>query len=466
MEKKSVLRRIRFFVVTIMLIASIFFTSCKQKTVISKEAFKVVHPEWVYNATIYEVNVRQYTHEGTFKAFQEHLTRLKELGVDIIWFMPIHPIGEVNRKGSLGSYYSVKDYLAINPEFGTMDDFKSVVSKAHELGMKVIIDWVANHTSHDAVLLNEHPDWYVRDSNGKVVSPFDWSDVAKLDYSKKELREYIINAMKFWIQDAEIDGFRCDVAAEITTDFWNEARQELDKSKPIFMLAEAEKPEMQEYAFDADYGWEFHHIMNQTAQGKESVIDIEKYLLKNVTFYPKNTIKLNFITNHDENSWNGTEFERMGDAVKTFAALSFVMPGIPLIYSGQEIGFNKRLKFFDKDEIDWSDSLGFTPFYKKLAQMKRENPVLAAGGKGADVFRIKSSNDSCVFAFTRKNDSEKLFAIFNLSGQEQKISFDGDEHIGLYVDFMTGEGRSFAKDEEVKLKPWGFHIYLKKKENG
>lgn len=462
MEKNSVLGNIRLFVVTVLLIASLSFVSCKQQTATSKEAFKVVHPEWVYNATIYEVNVRQYTHEGTFKAFEDHLARLKELGVDIIWFMPIHPIGEVNRKGSLGSYYSVRDYLAVNPEYGTIDDFKSVVAKAHGLGMKVIIDWVANHTSHDAVLLKEHPDWYVRDLTGKVISPFDWSDVAKLDYSKKELRAYIIDAMKFWIKEAGIDGFRCDVAAEIATDFWNDARQELDKGKPIFMLAEAEKPEMQSYAFDADYGWEFHHIMNQIAQGKESVVEIEKYLLKNISTYPKNTIKLNFITNHDENSWNGTEFERMGGAVKTFAALSFVMPGMPLIYSGQEVGFNKRLKFFDKDEISWNDSLGLTPFYKKLTQLKRKNLVLAAGEKGADIFRVKSSNDSCIFAFTRRNEDEKLFAIFNLSGLEQKISFEGDEYIDSYTDFMTSEGKAFTKGEEINLKPWEFHIYVKK----
>ena len=462
MEKKSILGKIRLFVVVISLILSLSFTSCKQQKVTKIDSFKVIHPEWVKNATIYEVNVRQYTHEGTFKAFESHLARLKELGVDIIWFMPIHPIGEVNRKGSLGSYYSVKDYLAINPEFGTIDDFKSVVAKAHGLGMKVIIDWVANHTSHDAVIMKEHPDWYIRDSKGKVVSPFDWTDVAKLDYSKKEVRVYVIDAMKFWVKDAGIDGFRCDVAAEIVTDFWNEARQELDKVKPVFMLAEADKPELQQYAFDADYDWEFHHIMNQIAQGKESSLDIEKYLLKNIATYPKNTIKLNFITNHDENSWNGTEFERMGSAVKTFAALSFVMPGMPLIYSGQEVGLNKRLKFFDKEEINWNDSLGLTPFYKKLTQLKRSNTVLAAGEKEADIFRIKSSNDSSIFAFTRKDDTEKLFAIFNLSAKAQKISFVGDEYIDSYNDFMTGDANVFTKGDEITLKPWEFHIYLKK----
>jgi glycosidase len=462
MKNRSFLGKIKLFLFVITLVTILSFTSCQQQKVVKAEPFKVNHPEWIYNATIYEVNLRQYTSQGTLKAFENELPRLKELGVDIIWFMPIHPIGEVSRKGSLGSYYSVKDYLGVNPEFGTIDDFKAVVAKAHELGMKVIIDWVANHTSHDAVLIKEHPDWYVRDTAGKVVSPFDWSDVAKLDYTKKELREYIINAMKFWVADVGIDGFRCDVAAEIVTEFWNEARIELDKVKPVFMLAEAEKAEMQGYAFDADYGWEFHHVMNQLAQGKKNVNDLEKYLLKSVSEYPKNTIKLNFITNHDENSWNGTEFERMGGAVKTMAALSFVMPGMPLIYSGQEVGFNKRLKFFDKDQINWKDSLNLTPFYQKLVALKKTSSVLAAGLKGADVFRIKSSNDSSIFAFTRKKDTEKLFAVFNLTGKELKVTLEGTEYFGSYIDFMAGEPKVFDKAEEISLKPWEYHIFVKK----
>lgn len=461
MKKNSFFGKLLLFFLVVTTTIIISTSSCKPKKESLQEPFKVVHNEWVYNSTIYEVNVRQYTPEGTFKAFESHLPRLKELGVDIIWFMPIHPIGIDYRKGSLGSYYSVKDYLGVNPEYGTIDDFKSVVAKAHELGMKVIIDVVANHTSHDAVLIKEHPDWYVRDSVGKVISPFDWSDVAKLDYSKPELRKYMIDMLKYWLTDINLDGFRCDVAAEVPTDFWNDARKQLDVVKPVFMLAEAEKPEMQKFAFDADYGWEFHHIMNQIAKGKMNVNNLEKYLLKNITEYPKNTIKLNFITNHDENSWNGTEFERMGDAVKTFAALTFVMPGMPLIYSGQEVGFNKRLKFFDKDQINWNDSLGLTPFYKKLAELKKSNSALAAGDKGADIFRIKSTNDSCIFAFTRKNETEKFFAIFNLSAKEQNVTFTGDDYVDDYSDYFTSESKAFKKGENIMLKPWEFHIFIK-----
>lgn len=460
MKRKSFFNQTRNFVFALSLFLVLTFSSCKQQPK-EYEYSKVVHPEWILNATIYEVNVRQYTNEGTFKAFEDHIPRLKELGIDILWFMPVHPIGEMNRKGSLGSYYSVRDYKAINPEFGTLDDFKKVVTLAHEKGMKVIIDWVANHTAHDAVLVTEHPEWYVRDSLGRLVAPFDWTDVAKLDYTKKELRKYIIDAMKFWITDVGIDGFRCDVAAEVPTEFWNEARAELDKIKPVFMLAESEKPELTYYAFDADYAWEFHHIMNKLAKGENTMLDLENYLLKNISNYPKNTVKLNFITNHDENSWNGTEFERMGKSVQTFAALSFVLPGMPLLYSGQEVGLNKRLLFFDKDEIKWNDSLMLTSFYKKLIELKKNSSVLLAGEEGADVFRIKSSNDVNVFAFLRENDEEKLFSIFNLSGLEQVITLEGDSHIDSYTDYLSGDPVTFKPEDKITLIPWEFHLYLK-----
>ncbi|BDX39252.1 alpha-amylase [Tenuifilaceae bacterium CYCD] len=434
--------------------------SCKQK-VEQSEPFKVEHTGWVPSATIYEVNVRQYTPEGTFKAFEAHLPRLKELGVDILWFMPIHPIGMVNRKGSLGSYYSVKDYYGINPEYGTLDDFKSVVAKAHELGMKVIIDVVANHTSHDAVLMNEHPDWYVRDSVGKVVSPFDWTDVAKLDYSKPELRKYMIDMLKYWLKDVNLDGFRCDVAAEVPADFWNEARAQLNTVKPIFMLAEAENIELMKYAFDTDYAWEFHHVMNSVAQGKKNATDLEQYLLKKVATYPKNALKMNFITNHDENSWNGTELERMGDAVKAMATLSFVVDGMPLIYTGQEVGFTKRLRFFDKDTVVWNDPSNMTDFYKKLTALKKKYSVLNAGETGADIFRIKSNAHSTVFAFTRENDKDKLFMVFNLTNVTQSVKFVGDAYLGKYAEYFTGNQKEFIADQEMVLEPWDYKVYIK-----
>ena len=458
--KKTSFFQIKNLLVALLLATMLLTTSCKQQAK-EIEPFKVEHVSWVPSATIYEVNVRQFTPEGTFKAFETHLPRLKELGVDVLWFMPIHPIGVENRKGSLGSYYSVKDYYGINPEFGTLDDFKAVVAKAHELGMKVIIDVVANHTSHDAVLITEHPDWYVRDSTGKVVSPFDWTDVAKLDYTKAELRKYMIDMLKYWVKDIDLDGFRCDVAAEVPADFWNDARAELDEVKPVFMLAEAENIELMKHAFDVDYGWEFHHIMNSIAKGTMNAVDIENYLLKKAATYPKNALKMNFITNHDENSWNGTEFERMGAAVKTMATLSFVVDGMPLIYNGQEVGFNERLKFFEKDSIIWDDAANMTDFYKKLTTLKKTYSALNAGETGADIFRIKSNADSTVFAFTRENEKEKLFMVFNLTAAKQSVKFIGDAHLGNYTEYFTGEAKEFVAEQEMALEPWDYKVYIK-----
>ena len=438
------------------------FSSCAPQAEVKSEPFKVEHPDWVFDATIYEVNVRQYTPEGTFAAFEEHLPRLQELGVKILWLMPIHPIGEVERKGSLGSYYSIKDYKGVNPEFGTMDDFKRLVAKAHELGMKVILDWVANHTAHDNPLVFEHPDWYTRDSLNNLVSPFDWSDVVQLNYDNMEMRDYMLGALKFWVEEANIDGYRCDVASMVPTDFWNKARKELDKIKPVFMLAEAEEEELLEYAFDADYGWEFHHIMNGIAKGEKTVLDIDEYYQRELVRYPKTTIKMHFTSNHDENSWAGTEFERMGEAAaKSFAALTFVIPGMPLLYNGQEVAFNRMLEFFEKDEIDWTPNEEFTSFYKTLISLRRTNTALYAAEQGADMFRVKTSNDVNVFAVTRENDQDKVFAVFNLSNLNQDVELKGDAYVGKYTNLLTNETIEFPEGARVKLAPWEFVIYVK-----
>ena len=307
------------------LLIPLLLFSCKQgnKPAVVTDQKTSVHPEWVYNATIYEVNTRQYTPEGTFNAFAQHLPRLKQLGVDILWFMPIQTIGEKGRKGTLGSYYSIRNYTEVNKEFGTLDDFKNVVKQAHEQGMKVILDWVANHTSRDNVWMDQHPDWYVRDSLGNIPVLYDWTDIAELNYDKADMRAEMIKSMMFWIREADIDGFRCDVAGEVPTDFWLAAKDSLKTLKSdIFMLAEAEKPELNESAFDAYYAWNFHHKMNMVAQGKANVDSLRAALQKMKTDFSPNAIPMIFTSNHDENSWNGTEFERMGDAAKTFAALT------------------------------------------------------------------------------------------------------------------------------------------------
>lgn len=438
------------------------FSSCSTTSVRQQtDPFKVEHPQWVYNANIYEVNVRQFTPEGTFSAFSKHLPRLKDLGVDIIWLMPIHQIGELNRKGSLGSYYSIKDYKGVNPEFGSMDDFKALVDEAHKLGMKVIIDWVANHTSHDNHLVYSNPEWYTKDSADNFISPFDWSDVIQLNYEVDELHDYMVGALKFWVEEADIDGYRCDVAAMVPTKFWNRARKELDEIKPVFMLAEADELELQEFAFDMDYAWEFHHIMNEVAKGKKTVLDIDHYFVKELAKYPKNTIRMHFTSNHDENSWNGTEFERMGNGVKSFAALTYLINGMPLIYNGQEVGFKRRLNFFDKDLIDWVEGSEFTAFYQILNGLKKKNSALAAGEKGADMVRVKTSNDVNVFAFIRSNDKDKVFAVFNLSSLTQIIDLTGDEFAGDYTDLFSEAEVKLAAGANLSLAPWEFKIFVK-----
>jgi glycosidase len=455
-------QNLKNFAFALLISVALSFASCNPSNVDNTKAFQIEHADWVYNATIYEVNIRQYTPEGTFAAFEEHLPRLSELGVKILWLMPIHPIGEVERKGSLGSYYSIKDYKGVNPEFGTMDDFKSLVEKAHQHGMKVIIDWVANHTSHDNHLVTEHPDWYTRDSVGNLISPFDWSDVVQLNYENQELRNYMIGALKFWVEEANIDGYRCDVASMVPTEFWNRARKELDEIKPVFMLAEADEIELQEFAFDADYGWEFHHIMNGIAKGEKTVLDIDEYYQRELAKYPKNTIRMHFTSNHDENSWAGTEFDRMGpDAAKAFAALTFVIPGMPLLYNGQEVAFNRMLEFFEKDLIDWTPNDEYTSLYKKLIELKKDNSALYAANKGADMFRVKTSNDVNVFAFTRENETDKVFAVFNLSNLKQSIELKDDAYIGSYNELLSDKQVTLTQGEEMELEPWQFLVFVK-----
>ena len=421
----------------------------------------VVHPEWSRNADIYEVNIRQYTPEGTFKAFSEHLPRLKEMGVDIIWLMPVNPIGVKNRKGSLGSYYSVKDYTEVNPEFGTLDDFKELVKKAHEQGMKVIIDWVANHSSWDNPWITEHPDWYTKDSTGEMVSPFDWSDVADLNYDNKGLWTGMTDAMKYWVKETGIDGYRCDVAGMVPVEFWDQVRAELDKIKPVFMLAEAEDPALQIHAFDMTYAWELHHILNEIAQGKKNATAIETYYLKQDTLYPKDAYRMLFTSNHDENSWNGTEFERMGEGSVCMAVLTATLPGMPLMYSGQESAFNRRLRFFDKDTIDWKD-YRLAPFYKALFTLKHSYQPLWNGSWGGTMERISTTADTSIFAFTRVKEGDKIFVIANLSGEVKETKLRGDSYKGSYREWFTGEETIFKKNAAVRMKPWEYKVYVGK----
>ncbi|MCY1633783.1 alpha-amylase family glycosyl hydrolase [Marinifilum sp. D737] len=453
------MKRIYQTVLSFLVLAGIL-VGCQNKP--ATKTVKAEKPlEWSRNANIYEVNIRQHTKEGTFNAFADHLPRLKEMGVDILWLMPIFPISEKNRKGSLGSYYSVKDYRAVSPEYGTMEDFKNLVKKAHDLGMYVILDWVANHTGWDNHLITEHADWYTHNEKGEIVSPVeDWSDTADLNFDNEELRKYMIGSLKFWIEQADVDGYRCDMAAMVPTDFWNRARKELDAVKPVFMLAEAWEPELVEEAFDMAYGWDFHHLMNHIAKGEKNAKEIDAYFAKVDTLYPKDAYIMNFLTNHDENSWAGTIKERMGDAGNTFAVLTFTMPGMPMLYSGQEAGLDHRLKFFEKDEINW-DNKELMPFYTQLISLKKNNKALRNGAQGGQLVRIPSDKDEAVYAFVREKDGDKILVVLNLTGEAQDVNLNSELLAGEYKEYFTNEAAKFAAKEKMSLKAWEYKVFVK-----
>lgn len=418
-------------------------------------------PEWSTDATIYEVNIRQYTPEGTIAAFEKQLPRLKDLGVEILWIMPINPISEKNRKGTLGSYYSVQDYTKLNPEYGTIDDFKHMVAEAHKLGFKVIVDWVANHTGWDNVWITQHPDWYTTDSTGKIVpSVPDWTDVADLNYDKPEMQAAMIDALKYWVKETDIDGYRCDVAGMVPVDFWNKARTALDSIKPVYMLAEDESEKgLLTKAFNMNYGWEFHHIMNKIAKGELTSVAVKEYFAKIDSTYPAGSYPMQFTSNHDENSWNGTEYERLGDAAKTFAALTFVVPGMPLIYTGQEAGNTKRLNFFDKDQIDWSN-LSMQDFYAKLIDVRQANKALWNGNAGAPIHFLHTTAENSVLAICRESEGNKVVSIFNLSPKEATNSVGCPKIEGKFKNALTGEEVNFKQGQEFNLKGWEYLIFI------
>ena len=380
------------------LLAAAALSSCAPK----QDAPAGPHPDWAYNAVIYEMNIRQYTPEGTFDAAARQLPRLKKLGVDVLWLMPVYPIGVKERKGTLGSYYAIRDYCDVNPEFGDMDDFDRFLSQAHESGFKVILDWVANHTSPDAVWESGKPaDWYVRDSLGNTVTQYDWTDIAELNYDNKDMRAAMADAMRFWL-DKGVDGFRCDMACEVPVDFWRETLPQLRKDYPgVYFLAEGETQELHEDAFDASYAWKLHHLLNDIAQGRKGVPDLEEYIAEDSAAYPAEAFRLMFTSNHDENSWAGTEFERMGDAARAMAVLTFTLPGgQPLIYTGQEMGWNHRFEFFEKDPVPAWEENSYTDFYRELINIRHRNPALSAGEKGGKFDIVSTAGNTLVFTRT------------------------------------------------------------------
>jgi glycosidase len=423
---------------------------------------KITHPEWVRNATIYQINTRQFTSEGTFRAAETHLPRLKDLGVDIVWLMPIHPIGLKNRKGPLGSPYAVRDYLGVNPEFGTLADLKQFVQTAHALGMYVILDWVANHTAWDNPLVVEHPDWYARDWKGDFhPSPWrDWDDIIDLDYGQPELRRYMTEALKYWVIEADIDGYRCDVAGMVPTDFWNNARQELDAIKPIFMLAEWESKDLHAEAFDMAYGWTWYDALHTITQGKADLDLLFRYYSHNEKEYPIDALRMLFVSNHDKNSWEGTEFEQFGGGLEAAIVLSVLSEGMPLIYNGQEAGNSKRLAFFDRDPIAWQPHPQ-GKLYQKLFALKKANSALWNGHWGARMIQVPNSAPAQVFSFVRQKDADKVFAVFNFSAEPQTVTCADRLYHGTYTDYISRERVELSDATRFALPPWGYRIFVK-----
>ena len=373
------------------------------------------HPEWTYDSVVYEMNIRQFSPEGTFAGAQAQLPRLKELGVDVVWLMPMFEIGTEGRKGSLGSYYAISDYKKVNPEFGTMEDFEAFIAAAHELGLKVILDWVANQTAPDHIWMTEKPaDFYERDAEGNAIYEYDWTDTRSLNYENEDVWWAQDDAMRFWLEKG-VDGFRCDAAGEVPAEFWYGILPKMNKDYPdIYLLAEAERDNLADplVTFDANYAWELHHLLNSLAKGAKSVTDLKEYVARDAARFPKEAFRLTFTSNHDENSWAGTEFEREGKAADACAVLCFTLPGSqPLIYTGQEIGLDRRLAFFEKDPItDWSAN-EHTEFWKKLCELKHNNPALQAGERGGEILWWEAPEG--IVAFSREVKGNKVIVIAN-----------------------------------------------------
>ena len=427
-----------------------------------KDYVQFQHADWTRNASIYQINTRQFTKEGTFKAATAQLPRLKELGVDILWLMPIHPIGEAKRKGSLGSPYAVRDFRTVNPELGTLDDFRIFVQQAHVLGLRVIIDWVGNHTSWDNVLMTQHPDWYARDADGKVQPTpwFNWDDIIDLDYSKPELRRYRTDAMKYWVKDVGIDGYRVDAAGLVPQDFWDNASRELRAIKPVFMLAEWESRDLHRDAFDASYAWTWWDALHDIAQGKADASRMNVYYAWGQKFYPRQAYRMLYTTNHDKNAWDGTEFDMFGPAVDAAIVFSFVSEGIPMIYNGQEAGSTKRLAFFERDPIEWKPS-PYLALYQKLLALKKNNSALWNGEYGAQMVQVPNQQPKQVFSFVRDNGKDKVFVVLNLSGQPATPAFEKTLHHGAYRDFATGAKVAVNAGSSFDMAPWSFRVLVK-----
>ncbi|WP_026934065.1 alpha-amylase family glycosyl hydrolase [Christiangramia echinicola] len=478
--------------VVLLLMVFSFLISCKdepkkdnlEETKEDTLSLAPVDNEMLESAVIYEANLRQYSPEGTFDAFTKDIPQLKELGVKVIWLMPMYPISEKNRKATggrdvediedpeerkkyLGSYYSISDYSAVNPEHGNMEDFDELVQTAHENDMYVILDWVANHTGWDHQWITDHKDWYTQNEKGEIVDPINdetgeswgWTDVADLNFDNQEMRQAMIDEMLFWVEEHDIDGFRADAAHSVPTDFWETAAEEIRKVKPVFMLAEADNPkDLFHNAFEMGYNWEGHHLMNSIAKGEKSAKDWDEYMKKVDSTFQDDDYLMNFVTNHDENSWAGTVRERMGDASEAMLAMSYTLPGMPLIYSGQEYDMDKRLLFFEKDTIPKTKGKVY-PLLEKLGELKNTNPALNGGKEAASYANVNTSAEDKIIAYKREKNGETLYYVANMTSEP--VSFKAEIE-GDFIEYMSGSEVSFSKDQEMQFGPWEYKILINK----
>ena len=449
-----------------LIILALFTISLLHSVANAQQSAKVIannatidgHPAWIMQGNIYEVNVRQYTPEGTFNAFAKHLPRLKKMGVQTLWFMPINPIGVLDRKGALGSYYAVRNYKAINPEFGTMEDWNKLVKQCHEMGFKVIIDWVANHTAADHYWLTTHPNFYVLDSiTHKAVSPFDWTDARKLNYNNKELRDSMTADMEFWLTTSHIDGFRCDVAFEVPKDFWSKCIATLRKGRSLFMLAEASEPWIHEAGFDATYTWPELNVMKDIVKGKVKATALDSIINKVDNDFQSNALRMYFTSNHDENSWNKSDYGTMpGITHAPFAVLTQTMKrSVPLIYSSQEEPYLDSISFFYKNTIPFG-KYARAGFYSKLLTLRKNNEALAAN---ASYNKIKSSADDKVFAYTRENNGAKVLVVLNLSKDAVTATLSNHTLSGKATEIFSNKAETISDGQQFDLKPWDYKVY-------
>ena len=418
---------------------------------------------------LYEANIRQYSKEGTFDAFAKDLPKLQQMGVNILWLMPINPISTTKSKGPLGSYYAVADYTGVNPEFGTLDDLKNLVTQAHDLGIYVILDWVPGHTGWDNHWIKDHPEYYLQNEAGEIIDPinpftgesFGWTDVADLNYDNMDMRQAMREAMVYWVKEVNIDGYRIDQAYAVPMEFYKKTFAALREVKPVFLLAETDVNhpggiEMVDL-FDASYDWPGHHLLKDVVHGKKNVTDWDAHIENLLETYNDRNIVVNFISNHDENSWNGTVQESFGAAADVSLALDYLSPGMPLIYSGMEYDLDKRLLFFEKDSFPKVAGKTFK-LLKQLGALKLQHPALQSGVDRGTYRRLSTSRDENVLAFERTKKGDTVVFIANISAEY--VGFTSPYN-GTFKRFEDGKVKIISDTYEHRMRPWEFWILTK-----